>query len=140
VIPLLPHLNAVLNGLSTLLLIAGYLLIRQGRRQAHKRLMITAFSVSVIFLTSYLIYHSSAGSVRFGGDGPLRIAYLVILGIHTACAITVPPLAIVTLVRGLRGRFARHKALARWTLPVWLFVNITGIVVYFLAYHVNPAR
>ena len=99
--------------------------------------MITAFGVSGLFVISYLIYHFEVGSVRFRGEGLLRVVYFVILGSHTIMAMMVPPLAIVTLVRGVRGQFDRHKELARWTLPIWLYVNITGILVYLLVYQLN---
>lgn len=134
----LPHLNVVLNALSTTLLLAGYVSIRTGRRAAHRRLMITAFCTSCLFLVSYLTYHFEVGSVSFRGTGALRVAYLVILGSHTILAATVPPLAIVTLLRGLRGKLELHRALARWTLPVWFYVNVTGIIVYLLVYQLNP--
>lgn len=135
---LLPHLNAVLNALSTSLLLTGFAFIRKGRKDIHRKAMITAFGVSVLFVISYLTYHFEVGSVRFRGEGLLRGVYVVILGSHTILAMMVPPLAIVTLVRGVRGQFDRHKELARWTLPIWLYVNITGILVYLLVYHLNP--
>ena len=134
---LLPHLNAVLNALSTSLLLTGFAFIRKGRKDIHRKAMVTAFGVSVLFVISYLIYHFEVGSVRFRGEGLLRVVYFVILGSHTLMAMMVPPLAIVTLVRGVRGQFDRHRELARWTLPIWLYVNITGILVYLLVYQLN---
>ena len=134
---LLPHLNAVLNALSTSLLLTGFAFIRKGRKDIHRKAMVTAFGVSVLFVISYLIYHFEVGLVRFRGEGLLRVVYFVILGSHTIMAMMVPPLAIVTLVRGVRGQFDRHKELARWTLPIWLYVNITGILVYLLVYQLN---
>ena len=130
----LPAVNATLNGTAAVLLIWGYILIRRRSIAAHRRVMLTAFATSSIFLCSYLIYHYNVGSVRFARTGTIRIVYLSILATHTALAATVPPLAIVTLSRGLRGRFDRHRKIARWTLPVWLYVSVTGVVVYWMLY------
>ena len=134
----LPALNALLNGSSFVLLLIGYALIRSGRRDAHQRVMIAAFACSVLFLTSYLIYHAQVGSVRFQGVGTVRTIYLSILLTHTVLAAAVPFLAAITLVRGLRGRFVRHRAIARVTLPIWLYVSITGVVIFLLLYVFNP--
>jgi uncharacterized membrane protein YozB (DUF420 family) len=112
----------------------GYVLIRSGRRVAHQRLMLAAFASSVLFLASYLIYHAQVGSVRFQGTGPVRTVYFTILLTHTVLAAAVPFLAVITLTRGLRGRFERHVAIARWTLPIWLYVSITGVVIYLMLY------
>jgi len=130
----LPTVNACLNGLSTLFLLAGFVLIRRGNRNAHRAAMLAAFSCSVLFLISYLIYHFQAGSVRFQGVGTLRTVYLTILATHTVLASAVPILAVITLVRALRGHFDRHRAIARWTLPIWLYVSVTGVVVYWMLY------
>ena len=130
----LPALNATLNGTAAVLLTIAYVLIRQGKRDAHKRVMIAAFLVSVCFLISYLIYHAQVGSVRYPHTGFVRNVYLTILVTHTTLAATVPVLAIITLRRGLRGAFVRHKAIARWTLPIWLYVSITGVIVYLMLY------
>jgi putative membrane protein len=130
----LPALNAVLNGTAAVLLVTGYLLIRNGRRQAHKRVMITAFTVSTVFLISYLTYHALAGINYYPGTGLIRTVYLTILYTHTALAVTVPVLAIITLRRGLKGWFHRHRKIARWTLPIWLYVSVTGVVVYLMLY------
>lgn len=130
----LPSVNAALNATAAVLLITGYTLIRRGRKRAHKRVMISAFCVSCLFLISYLIYHFQAGTVRFQGTGPIRTAYLTILATHTVLAAAVPPLAVVTLVQGIRGRFALHRRIARWTLPVWLYVSVTGVVIYWMLY------
>jgi putative membrane protein len=116
------------------LLVIAFILIKQGHRQAHKRVMITAFIVSSLFLISYLIYHAQVGSVHYPHTGLLRTIYLTILTTHTILAVTVPVLAIITLRRGLKGNFIRHKAIARWTLPIWLYVSITGVVVYLMLY------
>ena len=112
----------------------AYGLIRQGRREAHKRVMLAALVVSSLFLISYLIYHAQVGSVSYQRTGFIRAVYLSILASHTILAASVPVLAIVTLRRGLKGAFARHKAIARWTLPIWLYVSVTGVVVYLMLY------
>lgn len=131
----LPTLNAFLNALSAGLLIRGYLLIRQGRREEHKRVMLMAFATSVMFLISYLIYHYGVGSVKFQGQGAIRVVYFAILLSHTILAAAVAPMAIMTLRRGLKGNFAGHKSLARITLPIWLYVGVTGVVIYLMLYH-----
>jgi uncharacterized membrane protein YozB (DUF420 family) len=128
----LPAVNALLNGASFVLLVIGFALIRRGRRDAHQRVMIAAFACSVLFLTSYLIYHAQVGSVRFQGQGSVRTLYLSILLTHTVLAAAVPFLAAITLVRALRARFDRHRAIARITLPIWLYVSITGVVIYLM--------
>ncbi|HTD44260.1 MAG TPA: DUF420 domain-containing protein [Bryobacteraceae bacterium] len=130
----LPKLNAVLNGTAAVLLVCAFILIRRGRREAHKRVMLAAFTVSVLFLISYLTYHAHVGSVHYPHTGLLRSTYLTILFTHTVLAATVPVLAIITLRRGLAGTFVRHKAIARWTLPIWLYVSVTGVVVYLMLY------
>ena len=130
----LPAVNATLNATSAILLTTGYTLIRRRRIQPHKRVMITAFCVSIVFLVCYLIYHSQVGSVPFRGTGPLRTTYLTILFTHTVLAAAVPVLAVITLRRGLKRNDARHRAIARWTLPIWLYVNVTGVVVYLMLY------
>jgi len=123
-----------LNGTAAILLIIAFILIKQRRIQAHKRVMLTAFVVSSLFLISYLIYHAQVGSVHYSHTGAIRTVYLTILTTHTILAATVPVLAIITLRRGLKGNFIRHKAIARWTLPIWLYVSITGVVVYLMLY------
>jgi uncharacterized membrane protein YozB (DUF420 family) len=130
----LPAVNATLNGTAAVLLVVGYQLIRNGRREAHHRVMLAAFTVSILFLTSYLIYHSQVGSVRYPHTGPVRIVYLTILFTHTVLAACVPVLAIITLRRALKGQFPRHRKIARWTLPIWLYVSVTGVVVYLMLY------
>jgi len=130
----LPSLNAILNGTAAVLLVWGYALIRRKRIQAHRRVMITAFVVSVLFLISYLVYHAQVGSVRFPKTGAIRTGYLTLLFTHTVLAAAVPPLAIITLSRALRRRFDRHRKIARWTLPIWLYVSVTGVVVYWMLY------
>ena len=130
----LPALNATLNATCAVLLTIGYLLIRRGRVQQHRRVMIAAFTTSTLFLTSYLIYHYNTGSRPFPGTGLIRTVYLTILVSHILLAIAIVPMAIITLSRGLRERFDRHVAIARWTLPLWLYVSVTGVVVYLMLY------
>jgi putative membrane protein len=134
VISALPSVNATLNAITTVLLICGYVLIRQRKAGLHKRFMLAAFVTSCLFLTCYLLYHSQVGSVPFPKTGLIRTVYLSILATHTVLAAAVPPLAIVTLRRGLAGRFDRHRKIARWTLPIWLYVSVTGVVVYVMLY------
>ena len=130
----LATVNATLNALGAVCLIAGYTFIRQGRKEAHKRAMIAAVVFGVLFLISYLTYHFQVGSVRFEGEGAIRKVYFAVLLSHTVLAAAVPFLALITLSRALRERFTRHKAIARWTLPIWLYVSITGVVVYLMLY------
>ena len=133
----LPAWNAGLNALAATFLVAGYLAVRRQRIAAHRALMLTAFGCSIAFLVSYLFYHYHAGSVRFQGTGTVRTAYFAILLSHTVLAAAVPFLAIVTLYRALKGRFDRHRKLARWTLPIWLYVSVTGVVIYWMLYHLE---
>jgi putative membrane protein len=132
----LPTVNATLNALSAVLLVWGYLLIRGKRISQHRRVMKTAFVTSCLFLVCYLIYHAQVGSVPFGHEGTtIRTVYFTILITHTVLAATVPVLAIVTLRRGLAARYDKHRKIARWTLPIWLYVSVTGVVVYVMLYH-----
>jgi len=132
----LPTVNATLNALSAILLVWGYTLIRRKQIDRHRRVMLTAFVTSCLFLVCYLVYHSQVGSVPFGHEGSsLRTVYLSILATHTVLAAAVPVLAIITLRRGLAARFDRHRQIARWTLPIWLYVSVTGVVVYLMLYH-----
>lgn len=135
----LPTLNAALNGLSAVLLLCGYRFIRRRRVREHRACMLAAFAVSVIFLACYLVYHYEVGSVRFPGTGWLRPLYFAVLITHTILAATVPVLAVITLSRALRERFDQHRRIARWTLPVWLYVSVTGVVVYWMLYHLAGA-
>ncbi len=130
----LPALNASLNATAAVLLVTGWLLIRRGHWRAHRAVMLSAFACSILFLTSYLVYHFETGVHRFAGTGAVRAVYLAILGTHTVLAAVVPFLAVITLVRGLRKRFEKHRAIARWTLPIWLYVSVTGVVVYWMLY------
>ena len=131
----LPSINAFLNATAAVLLVWGYWLIRNKRKETHRKVMQTAFVVSCLFLVCYLVYHFQVGSVRFPKTGPIRTVYLTILASHTVLAACVPFLAIVTLRRGLSARFDKHRRIARWTLPVWLYVSVTGVVVYVMLYH-----
>ncbi len=133
----LPHLNALLNGSCALLLAAGYLSIRGGRIQLHRYLMGSAFLVSVLFLISYLTYHFIHGATRFQGTGVIRLVYFFILITHTILAALIVPLILRTLYLALRNRFADHKKIARWTFPLWLYVSVTGVVVYWMLYQVK---
>lgn len=131
----LPTLNALLNAVAAGLLIRGYFLIRQGRRDEHKKTMLMAFTTSVLFLISYLVYHYSVGSVKFQGQGAIRTVYFTILLTHTVLAAAVAPMALITLRRALKGNLDGHSKLARITLPVWLYVSVTGVVIYLMLYH-----
>ncbi len=133
----LPTVNALLNGTAASLLVAGFLRIRAGRREAHRRAMTAAFACSVLFLVSDLVYHFEAGSVRFRGTGSVRTVYLTILLTHTVLAAIVPFLAVTTLVLARKGRFDAHRRLARVTLPVWLYVSVTGVVIYLMLYRMG---
>ncbi len=135
----LPTLNALLNATSAVLLVTGRSFIKRGNRDAHKRCMIATFTVSCLFLLSYLSYHAIRGTTHFTGIGWWRDLYMAILGTHTVCAAAIVPLAILTLRRGLAGAFVRHKSIARWTFPVWLYVSVTGVIVYLMLYHLRPA-
>ena len=130
----LPALNACLNATSAVLLATGFLAIRRRRVRVHRACMVAAFVTSVVFLASYLTYHLQVGTTRFPGQGWTRPVYLTILGTHTVLAALIPPLAIVTLSYALRARFTRHVRLARWTLPTWLYVSVTGVVIYVMLY------
>jgi putative membrane protein len=130
----LPTLNATLNGISAVLLTGGYAMIRRRRIAAHRAFMIAAWLSSVLFLASYTVYHALAGSKPYPGSGPMRAVYFAILVSHVVLAAAVLPLAITTLVRALAGRHPAHARIARWTLPIWLYVSVTGVVVYFMLY------
>lgn len=130
----LPALNATLNAIATVLLFTGWVLIRRGHRNAHRACMLAAFATSALFLTSYLVYHYNVGSVRFERSGPIRAVYLTILATHIVLAATILPLALVTLSRALARRFDKHRRIARWTLPIWLYVSVTGVVIYLMLY------
>lgn len=142
----LPVVNAGLNGLATILLVAGYGLVKRGKVVAHRNTMLACFGVSVLFLGCYLTYHfalhhyTGSGSRRFEGSLPLKVVYYPVLLTHVVLAAAVPVLAILTIVRGLRGEVERHRRIARWTFPIWLYVSVTGVVIYVMLYHIgSPA-
>jgi uncharacterized membrane protein YozB (DUF420 family) len=130
----LPTLNASLNALATLLLVAGWVFVRRQDVARHRACMVGALAASVAFLTSYVIYHYHAGSRPFTGTGPVRLVYFTILITHVVLAAAIVPLVLVTVARALRGQYERHRAIARWTLPLWLYVSVTGVVVYWMLY------
>ena len=134
-----PAINATLNGTSAVLLVTAHRMIKRGRMVVHRRLMLAAVGTSTLFLISYLYYHAHVGSVRFQGHGWSRPVYFSILISHTILAATIVPLVIITLTRALRGRFDRHRAIARWTYPIWLYVSVTGVVIYLMLYHIFRA-
>jgi uncharacterized membrane protein YozB (DUF420 family) len=129
-------LNASLNGVSAVLLAGGYAAIRGGKIAVHKTLMITAFVVSSVFLGSYLVYHYRVGHVVFHGQGWIRPVYFVLLTTHTVLAVVIVPMILVTLRRAWLEKFDRHRAIARWTLPLWFYVSVTGVIVYLLVYQI----
>jgi len=130
----LPAVNATLNAVAAIFLTAGYLFIRRGRRDLHKRCMLAALTTSALFLVSYVIYHLNTGSRPFPGQGLIRVVYFAILITHVILAAVILPLALMTAWRGLAGQYARHVRIARWTLPLWLYVSVTGVVIYLMLY------
>ncbi len=135
-ISVLPHLNALLNTTSAILLITGWRLIRAGRIEAHRNCQVTALCTSALFLISYLTYHYYHGATKFTGQGIVRPVYFAILLTHTILAVVIVPLILVTFYRALKGDFIRHRRIARWTLPLWLYVSVTGVIVYLMLYQV----
>jgi uncharacterized membrane protein YozB (DUF420 family) len=135
----LPAVNAGLNATSALLLATGYLFVRRRRLAAHRACMLAAFGTSCLFLISYVTYHYRVGSVAFEGDGWIRAVYFALLIPHIVLAATIVPLALTTVYRGWSGQFDRHVKIARWTLPVWLYVSVTGVIVYWMLYHLGPS-
>lgn len=130
----LPTLNAALNALSGVFLLTGYTMIRQRRIAAHRACMLAAFLTSTLFLISYVIYHLNAGSRPFAGEGPVRLVYFSILISHVLLAATILPLALITLRHGLAAQYVRHKRIARWTFPIWVYVSVTGVIIYLMLY------
>ena len=130
-----PTLNAILNASSAVLLLLGYVMIRSRRVAAHRTCMLVALACSAAFLVSYVLYHLHAGVIRFQGQGWIRPFYFVLLGTHTVLAVVIVPLALITVSRGLASRFDAHRRVARWTFPLWLYVSVTGVIVYWLLYH-----
>jgi uncharacterized membrane protein YozB (DUF420 family) len=136
----LPAVNAALNSLSAVLLFTGYRFIKAGNQSAHRTTMLAACASSTLFLISYLIYHFHVGSVPFKGQGLIRSVYFTILISHTILATAVVPLAIITLFRGLQGNFVKHRRIARWTFPIWMYVSVTGVIVYWMLYWLVPSN
>jgi uncharacterized membrane protein YozB (DUF420 family) len=136
---ILPAVNAALNAISAFLVVSGYVYIRRGEARTHKRCMVSALVVSTLFLVGYLVLRSVAGMTRFTGQGWIRPVYFSILFSHTILAAAIVPLVLVTLVRALRGRFDRHVRIARWTLPLWLYVSVTGVLIYWVLYQLYPS-
>jgi len=130
----LPALNATLNGLAAILLISGYLFIKRGNQRKHQWCMLGALATSALFLVSYVTYHLNTGSRPFPGQGPIRLVYFTILITHVVLAAVIVPLALITAFRGLRSQFDRHVRIARWTFPVWVYVSVTGVVIYLMLY------
>jgi len=135
----LPHINACLNSASAVLLFSGYLFIRRHNIKAHRNCQVSAFVLSTIFLISYLIYHFNHGTTRFTGQGIVRSIYFTILTTHTILAIVIVPLILITFYRALRSDFERHRRIARITLPLWLYVSVTGVIVYLMLYQIYPS-
>src|SRR6266699_7320898 len=135
---ILPHLNATLNASSFVLLSSGYYFIRRGRVLAHRRCQLSALTASIVFLISYIVYHAHHGATRFAGQGIARPVYFTILTTHTVMAVVIVPFVIITVRRAKRRDFLRHKTIARFTLPLWLYVSITGVIVYLMLYHLYP--
>ena len=129
-------LNATLNGISAILLACGHVAIRRGKMVVHKRFMISAFAVSSVFLVSYLVYHYRVGHVVFQGQGWIRPVYFALLGTHTLLAVVIVPMILVTIRRAWLERFDRHRIIARWTLPLWFYVSVTGVIVYLMVYQI----
>ncbi len=140
IIPILPHLQAGLNVTTVCLISLAYYNIRQGNRVQHKKFMIAALVVSVLFMVSYLIYHGQVGNVKFAGEGGVRPIYFVILASHVILAALIVPMVIASAFHALRDSFERHKRIARWTFPLWIYVSVSGVVVYLMAFHLYPAR
>ncbi|MBI2835414.1 MAG: DUF420 domain-containing protein [Acidobacteria bacterium] len=130
----LPAVNATLNAVSAILLLTGYAFIRRGQIAEHRAMMMAAFATSGLFLISYVVYHANAGSRAYTGQGVMRIVYFVILVSHVLLAAVILPLSLLTLTRGLRGHYGAHRQIARWTLPIWLYVSVTGVLVYVVLY------
>jgi putative membrane protein len=130
----LPALNAILNATAAVFLSVGYMQIRRGRIEVHKRFMLAALTTSALFLISYVVYHANTGSRPFPGDGGVRLVYFTILITHVVLAAVILPLALITASRGLRAQYDRHVRIARWTLPLWIYVSVTGVVIYLMLY------
>lgn len=138
IIPVLPHLQAALNITTVCLISIAYYNIRQQNRAVHRKFMIAALVVSALFMISYLTYHSQVGNVKFAGEGGVRPIYFTILATHVILAALIVPMVIITAFHALRGSFERHKRIARWTFPIWLYVCVSGVIVYLMAFHIYP--
>lgn len=134
-----PHILAALNLTSATLLVFGYMFIRKGDRRSHKRCMLSAVGVAVVFMVIYIYYHANAGLAKFGGEGPIRTVYFSLLIAHVTIAAFIPVLAPWTAARALKGRLQKHRKMARWTLPMWLYVSVSGLVVYVMSIHLFPS-
>ncbi len=139
-VSVLPTVNALLNTLSAMLLAAGYVFIRRRQVERHRACMIGAMVTSALFLLCYLVYHAQVGATKFTGTGWIRPVYFAILISHTVLAAAIVPMALVTFFRALRADFVRHRAIARWTFPLWLYVSVTGVAIYLMLYHLFPSR
>ena len=138
IIPYLPHFQALLNTAATLMLSAGYYFIRRGERGRHRACMITALSISGLFLASYLTYHAAVGYMPFAGQGAIRPFYFTLLASHVILAAAIVPLVLITVYHALRANFTRHPRIARWTLPLWLYVSVSGVAIYLIGFHLYP--
>jgi putative membrane protein len=136
----LPLINAFLNTTSAILLLVGRRFIKRGDRARHKRMMLAAFTTSSLFLVSYLTYHFARGTQHFQGEGVVKVIYFLILGSHTILAAVVVPMVLIALFRGLKGEYEKHRRIARWTFPVWLYVSVTGVIIYLMLYQIFPAH
>jgi uncharacterized membrane protein YozB (DUF420 family) len=136
IIPYLPHFQAALNASATLLLVAGFYFIRKRNRYAHRNCMISAFLISAVFMVSYLTYHASVGYMPFAGHGLIRPIYFTMLASHVILAAIIVPMVLVTVSYALRGNFYKHPRIARWTLPLWLYVSVSGVLIYILGFHI----
>lgn len=134
----LPAVNATLNAIAAVLLLCGYVMIRRRRIETHRKFMLAAFATSALFLVSYVVYHANIGSRPFTGQGPIRVVYFSILITHVILAAAVLPMALITLTHALRARFDRHRRIARWTWPIWMYVSVTGVIVYLMLYRMVP--
>jgi len=140
VVPYLPHFQALLNTLATLLLVCGYRFVRRRELDRHRACMAAALAVSAVFLVSYLTYHAAVGYMPFAGQGLIRPFYFTLLATHIVLAAAIVPLVLVTVFFALKGNFVRHPRLARWTLPLWLYVSVSGVAIYLLGFHVYPPQ
>ena len=137
-ITMLPHFQASMNLLCTLFLSLGYYNIKKKNKEAHRKCMISALTASAIFFVSYLVYHYNVGTYKFGGEGSVRTVYFTILLTHTVLSMVMLPMIFITLYHAIKGNFEKHPRIARWTLPIWIYVSVTGVTIYFMLYHMYP--